>query len=86
MQLWHKHGTAPINAIYRRRSTAGWPTGSAIVGDARQGAAPRSRGQIAETGVELLVCRFAFGDMALTESLRSVDLFAREIRPALPKY
>jgi alkanesulfonate monooxygenase SsuD/methylene tetrahydromethanopterin reductase-like flavin-dependent oxidoreductase (luciferase family) len=39
---------------------------------------------IAATGVNYLLLRFAFGDMTLTEALRSVDLFAREVRPALP--
>ena len=39
--------------------------------------------QIAETGVNYLVCRLAFGDMALAESLRSLELFARQVMPEL---
>ena len=35
--------------------------------------------QIAETGVNYLVCRFAFGDMALAESQRSLELFTRHV-------
>jgi len=39
--------------------------------------------QIAEAGVNYLVCRLAFGDMALAESLRSLELFARHVMPEL---
>ena len=38
---------------------------------------------IAEAGVTYLVCRFAFGDMALAESLRSLELFAQGVMPEL---
>ena len=38
--------------------------------------------QIAETGVNYLVCRFAFGDMTLEESRTSLELFARQVMPA----
>jgi hypothetical protein len=41
------------------------------------------RGQLAEARTNYLVCRFAFGDMTLQESLRSVELFARDVMPAL---
>ena len=41
------------------------------------------RGQIAESGTNYLVCRFAFGDMSLPESLRSLELFQRHVMPAL---
>ena len=54
-----------------------------------EGGAPRHRHlgvirPIAATGVNYLMLRFAFGDMTLAEALRSVELFAREVRPALP--
>jgi alkanesulfonate monooxygenase SsuD/methylene tetrahydromethanopterin reductase-like flavin-dependent oxidoreductase (luciferase family) len=39
--------------------------------------------QLAEAQNNYLVCRFAFGDMSLDESLRSVELFARQVMPAL---
>jgi hypothetical protein len=39
--------------------------------------------QAAETGVNYLVSRFAFGDLTLMESLRSATLFAQEVMPAL---
>ena len=41
------------------------------------------RGQIAESGANYLVCRFAFGDLSLSESMRSLELFQRHVMPAL---
>jgi alkanesulfonate monooxygenase SsuD/methylene tetrahydromethanopterin reductase-like flavin-dependent oxidoreductase (luciferase family) len=39
--------------------------------------------QLAETGCNYVVGQFAFGDMTLDEALRSIDLFSREVMPAL---
>ena len=39
--------------------------------------------QIEASGVNYLIGQFAFGDIALDEALRSVDLFAREVMPGL---
>ena len=39
--------------------------------------------QVAEAGVNYFLCRVAFGDLSFNESLRSVELFAREVMPAL---
>ena len=50
---------------------------------AREGARRCSRAQITEAGNNYLVCRLAFGDLTLAESLRSIDLFARAVMPAL---
>ena len=41
------------------------------------------RGQLAESGANYLVCRFAFGDLSLSESTRSLELFQRHVMPAL---
>jgi alkanesulfonate monooxygenase SsuD/methylene tetrahydromethanopterin reductase-like flavin-dependent oxidoreductase (luciferase family) len=82
MQLWNKHGSRPINAFYPdnfeevQQAGFGFAGTSASVCDALAA-------QIAETGVNYLVCRFAFGDMALAESQRSLELFARQVMPAL---
>ena len=38
---------------------------------------------MADSGANYLVCRFAFGDFSLDESLRSLELFARTVMPAL---
>jgi alkanesulfonate monooxygenase SsuD/methylene tetrahydromethanopterin reductase-like flavin-dependent oxidoreductase (luciferase family) len=39
--------------------------------------------QIRQTGVNYLVGQFAFGDITLAESLRSLELFAAHVMPAL---
>jgi hypothetical protein len=39
--------------------------------------------QAAESGVNYVLSRFAFGDLSLEESLRSADLFARAVMPEL---
>jgi alkanesulfonate monooxygenase SsuD/methylene tetrahydromethanopterin reductase-like flavin-dependent oxidoreductase (luciferase family) len=41
--------------------------------------------EIVEAGANYLVGQFAFGDLSLDESLRSVDLFTRHVMPALKK-
>src|SRR6266852_583213 len=40
--------------------------------------------EIEATGANYLLGWFAFGDMTLAESLRSIELFAREVMPAFP--
>jgi alkanesulfonate monooxygenase SsuD/methylene tetrahydromethanopterin reductase-like flavin-dependent oxidoreductase (luciferase family) len=39
--------------------------------------------QLRDSGVDYAVCQFAFGDMTPEEALGSVDLFVREVMPAL---
>ncbi len=39
--------------------------------------------QLTETGCNYVVGQFAFGDMTLDETLHSIDLFTREVMPAL---
>ena len=39
--------------------------------------------QIAETGCNYVVGQFAFGDMTRDEALRSIELFAGDVMPAL---
>ena len=41
--------------------------------------------EIAESGITYMIGQFAFGDMTVAESLRSVDLFARHVMPELRK-
>ncbi|HEY1504538.1 MAG TPA: LLM class flavin-dependent oxidoreductase [Stellaceae bacterium] len=81
--LWRLHGVAPISAAYPDTVEGSMEIGMSFVG------APATvRAKLGEaieaTGVNYLMLRFAFGDMNLAEALRSVELFAREVRPALP--
>jgi alkanesulfonate monooxygenase SsuD/methylene tetrahydromethanopterin reductase-like flavin-dependent oxidoreductase (luciferase family) len=41
------------------------------------------KSQIEEAGADYFVAQFAFGDLTLSEVLRTVELFAREVMPAL---
>jgi alkanesulfonate monooxygenase SsuD/methylene tetrahydromethanopterin reductase-like flavin-dependent oxidoreductase (luciferase family) len=80
--LWDKHGGRPINAFYPDNFDDAQRSGFGVAGTP---ATVRDMllAQIEEARVNYLVCRFAFGDMTLQESLRSLEVFAREVRPAL---
>src|SRR5204862_8302891 len=80
--LWEKHGTTPIHAAYPDNFDEAQRLGYGVAG-----APARVRdvlaAQLAESGCNYLICRFAFGDLTLTESQRALDLFARDVMPAL---
>ena len=54
--------------------------GVAIVGTPEQVREEIAR-QLRQTGANYLAGRFAFGDLTLAESMRSVELFAAEVIP-----
>ena len=82
MQLWDKHGTKPINAFYPDTFDEAQGMGLAVAGTPATVREALAR-LIAEAGVNYLVCRFAFGDMALAELQRSLELFAQQVMPEL---
>jgi alkanesulfonate monooxygenase SsuD/methylene tetrahydromethanopterin reductase-like flavin-dependent oxidoreductase (luciferase family) len=82
MQLWDKHGTRPLNAFYPDSFDEARRLGFGVAGTPAMVREELQR-QIAETGVNYLVCRFAFGDTSLAESQRSLELFATQVMPAL---
>jgi hypothetical protein len=41
------------------------------------------RRQMADSGADYFVGQFAFGDLTLAETRHSIELFAREVMPAL---
>jgi alkanesulfonate monooxygenase SsuD/methylene tetrahydromethanopterin reductase-like flavin-dependent oxidoreductase (luciferase family) len=57
-------------------------TGQGIAGSPQM-VATFLKSQLMESGSNYLVGQFAFGDLSLAESLRSVDLFARHVVPVL---
>jgi alkanesulfonate monooxygenase SsuD/methylene tetrahydromethanopterin reductase-like flavin-dependent oxidoreductase (luciferase family) len=80
--LYHLHGRSPVHGErvtdfagveLREQGIAGSP--QTVI----DGLAPR----IAEAGTNYLVCQLVFGDMTLSEALRSVELFGRHVMPAL---
>jgi alkanesulfonate monooxygenase SsuD/methylene tetrahydromethanopterin reductase-like flavin-dependent oxidoreductase (luciferase family) len=56
--------------------------GHAIAGDADE-VVSFLRGQIDESAINYLVGQFAFGDLSLAESLRTVELFRKHVMPQL---
>jgi alkanesulfonate monooxygenase SsuD/methylene tetrahydromethanopterin reductase-like flavin-dependent oxidoreductase (luciferase family) len=80
--LWRLHSMAPISAAYPATVEESMAIGMSFVGSPATVRA-KLREAIAATGVNYLMLRFAFGDMSLAEALRSVELFARDVRPAL---
>ncbi len=82
MTLWLKHNIPPTNVNYPPEIDGQIADGRAIVGTPAK-APELLRGQLAESGANYLVCRFAFGDLSLSESLRSLELFQRQVMPGL---
>ena len=80
MYLWKKHGTAPMFAAFPEDFDAVHKAGLAAVGSPETVRALLAS-EIKQSGVNYLLCRFAFGDLTLQESLRSVDLFAQHVMP-----
>ena len=82
MSLWQKHGTAPTNVNYPPEIDGQIADGRAIATTPAK-ALDILRGQLAESGANYLVCRFAFGDLSLSESTRSLELFQRHVMQGL---
>ncbi len=82
MYLWKKHGTQPQFAAFPEDFDVVHKAGLVIAGSPAT-VRDALAAQIAQSGVNYLLARFAFGDLRLDESLRSLDLFAREVMPAL---
>ncbi|MEO8203369.1 MAG: LLM class flavin-dependent oxidoreductase [Betaproteobacteria bacterium] len=80
MYLWKKHNAAPQFAAFPEDFDLVFKAGLAAVGSP---ATVRRLldAEIAQSGVNYLLCRFAFGDLTLAESQRSVELFADEVMP-----
>jgi alkanesulfonate monooxygenase SsuD/methylene tetrahydromethanopterin reductase-like flavin-dependent oxidoreductase (luciferase family) len=82
IKLWDEHGTRPISAEFGADFDAVLRSGQGVAGS------PETVGrtlaeQTVAGGVNYLVCRFAFGDLSLAESLRSLDLFSQQVMPGL---
>jgi alkanesulfonate monooxygenase SsuD/methylene tetrahydromethanopterin reductase-like flavin-dependent oxidoreductase (luciferase family) len=80
MFLWKKHNSAPQFAAFPEDFDAVHKAGLAAVGSPST-VRTLLASEINQSGVNYLLCRFAFGDLTLQESRRSVDLFAAEVMP-----
>jgi len=82
MLLWVKHGTRPANVAYPDNFDDMQRAGLGIAGTAET-VRDVLIGQIAEARINYQICRFAFGDLTLDESLHSLERFTRSVMPAL---
>jgi alkanesulfonate monooxygenase SsuD/methylene tetrahydromethanopterin reductase-like flavin-dependent oxidoreductase (luciferase family) len=82
VHLWRAHDVALPTQIFPSEFEDAVYQGYVIAGSAAQ-VRDRMRADIAATGINYSLCRFAYGDLSFEESARSVRLFAREVMPEL---
>jgi alkanesulfonate monooxygenase SsuD/methylene tetrahydromethanopterin reductase-like flavin-dependent oxidoreductase (luciferase family) len=80
--LFEMHGTLPESPLWAESFDALIGQGQAIAGSADTVRAFLSA-QVKECGANYIVGQFCFGDLALADMLRSVELFAGKVMPAL---
>lgn len=82
MYLWKRHGASPQFAPFPAEFSQAQAMGLAIAGSPATVRELLAE-QIERAGVNYVLSRFAFGDLSLAESSRSVELFAAEVMPSL---
>jgi alkanesulfonate monooxygenase SsuD/methylene tetrahydromethanopterin reductase-like flavin-dependent oxidoreductase (luciferase family) len=82
IKLWREAGNEPAFLPYVEDFDEIRRRGQLIAGSPKT-VRETLAAQIAEAGINYPLVRFAFGDLTLEESLRSVELFAAEVMPAL---
>jgi alkanesulfonate monooxygenase SsuD/methylene tetrahydromethanopterin reductase-like flavin-dependent oxidoreductase (luciferase family) len=80
--LHEKHGTQPASTLHAKDFDALVAQGQAIAGSPST-VTKFLKPQLADSGANYVVGQMAFGDLTLDEMLRSVELFARDVMPAL---
>jgi len=80
--LWRRHGTVPTQGERAREFDEIMDGGRGIAGTPRTCIAMLTA-QLAEAGANYSVGQFVFGDMTLAEAMSSIDLFVREVMPAV---
>jgi len=83
--LWKRRNARPTHAAYPETFEALQGTGLGIAGSPATVRDFYVR-QMAEAGATYALGRFAFGDLSLAESRRSVELFRRHVMPALQSH
>ena len=82
IHLWRAHGVGLprqlIPAEFDEALSAGY-----IIAGSPSTVRERMKQDNEVAGINYCLCRLAFGDLSLEESTRSVELFAREVMPAL---
>jgi len=82
MHLFNKHGARPRFAVFEEDFERMLAAGVVLAGTPGQ-VRDRMRSLEEDTGCNYLLCRFAFGTLQFEESMRSLQLFADEVMPAL---
>lgn len=82
LHLHDKHGTRPNSTLDAPSFDALAGQGQGVAGSP-QTVAAFLEPQLADSGANYVVGQMAFGDLSLGEMLRSVELFGREVMPAL---
>ena len=80
--LWKRRGATPDNAAYPETFAGLQQMGYGIAGSP-QTVRDYYVDQVRHTGANYALGRFAFGDLTLAESTRSVELFRDHVMPAL---
>jgi alkanesulfonate monooxygenase SsuD/methylene tetrahydromethanopterin reductase-like flavin-dependent oxidoreductase (luciferase family) len=82
--LWNKRGGTPthVTALYPPTFAEAQQRSYAIAGTAETVRRVLTE-QVAQASNNYMICRFAFGDLSLAESLHSLATFEREVMPAL---
>jgi alkanesulfonate monooxygenase SsuD/methylene tetrahydromethanopterin reductase-like flavin-dependent oxidoreductase (luciferase family) len=80
--LWKKHSAKPVSASYPEDFDQLRELGTGIAGSPAEVREILLR-QLAESGANYCVCRFAFGDLSFDEAAHSLKLFADQIMPAM---
>lgn len=82
MYLHEMHGTQPASTLNAKDFDALMTQGQAIAGSP-QTVMAFLKPQLVDSGANYVVGQMTFGDLTLNEMLRSVELFGREVMPAL---
>ncbi len=80
--LHEMHGTLPASPLNVESFDRLIEQGQGIAGSPKT-VRDYLAAQLADCGANYVVCQLAFGDLTLDEMLRSVELFGREVMPAL---
>jgi alkanesulfonate monooxygenase SsuD/methylene tetrahydromethanopterin reductase-like flavin-dependent oxidoreductase (luciferase family) len=80
-QLWDARGPRPY-AYYPDTFQEAEAAGFGVAGTVHK-VLDTLQDQLGRSGANYLVCRFAFGDLTLSESMRSLELFAGKVMPFL---
>ncbi|QQS12601.1 MAG: LLM class flavin-dependent oxidoreductase [Rhodospirillales bacterium] len=82
IHLWRKNGVGLPRQLIPAEFEDALAQGYIVAGSAAT-VRDRMRADNDVAGINYCLCRMAFGDLSFDESARSVELFAREVMPAL---